>query len=112
MYYRLEYEFERTWSSFHETASSKPLERQFERKFVWYLADTPIPVSPYFSKLSDARHWFEMKMRINRNDPERRASTRVRRSDTNFSTLSFSKKYDRRADSGRRWIDQIGKFGY
>lgn len=112
MHYRLEYEHEKTWESFHHNAPVRPLELRFERKYVWYLGTTSIVISPHFSKLTDARRWFEMMQLRTAPSVERRNQLKKRRFDNRFGAIAFAAKYDRRDQLGRRWTDQLAKFAF
>ena len=113
MKYRLEFEYERIWQSFHHdhrTHPPLPMERRFEPKFIWYLGDTSIPLSPYFASLGEARHWFELHQAPHRIAQERRKSTGHRRASSRFAAVAFASRFDRRRYAGRRWKDQVAQF--
>ena len=115
MYYRLEFEHDHTWKAFHQdqkTAAPSPLERRFERKYVWYLGATTIAVSPHFNTLREARHWFELTQIKGTPREERRKPFSQRRSDQRLASLAFASRFDRREQSGRRWTDQVAKFSF
>lgn len=115
MRYRLEFEYDKTWAAFHLTPKVEaltPLEKRFERKYVWYLGATTIAVSPYFNTLREARHWFELTQIKYAPEEERREPSSRRCSDQRLASLAFASRFDRREQSGRRWTDQLSKFSF
>lgn len=112
MHYRLEYEHEKTWESFHHNAPARPMELHFERKYVWYLDTTSIAISPRFSKLNEARQWFQLMQLRSVPSVDRRNQVHKRRFENRFGAIAFAAKYDRRSQKGRRWTDQLAKFAF
>lgn len=111
MSYKLRYERDPIWIAFHRDQDLiGPDIARFEPKYIWYLGTLPYAISPAFSKLSEAQSWFELKCCKRQPKLERRHVFRERRVNIESPAISFSEKYERRLDGGRRWIDQIAHY--